>query len=243
MGFCSESIGFLLFLSNLIFSFVGIILIGVGFWVMSDLKPYTDFLKTSEDLQMLEKGGYMLIGVGCFIALVYVIGCVGACTKKPCVLYSFASALILLFIVEVGISVSLFMFSGEAKGAIDKFMKESMAIYNKGELPNGYAITEGLDKIQKQFECCGFDGYEDWKPILNDTNKIAPKSCCEKEGYCIMSITSSKVYKKGCGKMFEEWLEEHVTLAGGFIIGIAVLQLFSIVVALVFARQKKNETV
>ena len=97
--------------------------------------------------------------------------------------------------------------------------------------------------IQKQFECCGFDDYEDWGPILNDTNKIAPKSCCENPGLCIMSITPSKVYKKGCGKMFEEWLEKYVTLAGGIIIGIAVLQLFSIVVALVFARQKKNETV
>ena len=243
MGFCSEGIGFLLFLSNLIFSFVGLVLIGVGFWVKSDLKDYTDFLKTSEDLQMLEQGGYMLIGVGCFVTLVYVIGCVGACTKNPCVLYSFASALILLFIVEVGISVSLFMFSGEAKEEIDTFMKESMAIYNKGELPNANAIKEGWDTIQKQFECCGFDGYEDWGPILNDTNKITPKSCCEKPGLCIMSITPSKVYKKGCGKMFEEWLEKYVILAGGFIIGIAVLQLFSIVVALVFARQKKNETV
>ena len=243
MGFCSESIGFLLFFSNLIFSLVGLVLIGVGFWVKSDLKDYTDFLKTSEDLQMLEQGGYMLIGVGCFITLVYVIGCVGACTKNPCVLYSFASALILLFIVEVGISVSLFMFSGEAKEEIDTFMKDSMAIYNKGELPNGNAIKEGWDTIQKQFECCGFDGYEDWGPILNDTNKIAPKSCCENPGLCIMSITPSKVYKKGCGKMFEEWLEKYVTLAGGIIIGIAVLQLFSIVVAFVFARQKKNETV
>ena len=54
---------------------------------------------------------------------------------------------------------------------------------------------------------------------------------------------SEKVYEEGCGMKFEQWLEGHVTLAGGFIIGIAVLQLLSIVIACCFARKRQNTNV
>ena len=225
----------------MIFALIGLVIIAIGVYVILDLKPYTDFLETDEDLKMLHQGGYMLIGVGCFIALVYVIGFVGACSQNPCILIWFATALVLLVIAEAGISISLFMFSGEAKGMIDKFMNQSMVIYNKQNETNRGAVTEGWDHIQQDFECCGFDGYEDWKDIVNDTKKIAPKSCCKEEGMCIMNITPAKIHPEGCGAKFEKWLEAHVTLAGGFIIGIAVLQLFSIVIACYLARKSPEE--
>ena len=244
MGFCSESLSFFLFMTNLIFSLIGLALIGMGVYVINDLKPYTDFLQTGEDIKMLHQAGYMLIGVGCFITLVYVIGFVGACTQNPCILYSFATALCLLVVAEIGISISLFMFSGEAKGVIDKFMNESMVIYDKQNDTKHDAVKKGWDKIQQQFECCGFNGFEDWEPILNDTDKkVAPKSCCKEEGHCITDITKEKVYEEGCGMKFEQWLEGHVTLAGGFIIGIAVLQLLSIIIACCFARKRQNTSV
>ena len=52
-----------------------------------------------------------------------------------------------------------------------------------------------------------------------------------------MKVASQDVYKEGCGAIFEEWLEQNMTLAEGFIIGIVVLQIFSIVIACAFARK------
>ena len=144
--------------------------------------------------------------------------------------------LVLLVVAEAGIAISLFMFSGEAKGMMGKFMNQSMVSYN-----NGGAVKEGWDHVQKDFECCGFKGHEDWKDIMNNTKKIAPKSCCKKPGQCIMDITSQKVFPEGCGEKFEGWLEAHVTLAGGFIITVAILQLFSIIIACCFARKNQQE--
>ena len=108
------------------------------------------------------------------------------------------------------------------------------------------------------------NNYTDWndafknKTSINVTNKRAnkpppkelfPKTCCDtsKKGQYSSCYRKDKfekygeasVYPEGCCSKFEGFVEDQVTLIGGFTIGIAVLQLFSLIAAFYFAKHNQ----
>ena len=207
MGFCSSGINFLLFVSNVIFVLLGFAIAGIGYYVTSDknILDYTNFLSESGEVQILGYGGYLLMGVGLLITLVYFLGCCGAFFKNPCLLYSFSVILGLIVVAEVGIGVSLFMFGGKASRIVAEEMKNALDKYNTTStgIPINTPLTVGIDKIQTSFQCCGVNNYTDWKetPYFNTTKQLAPASCCNTTGISVAK----------CSKSLEEDHDEGLT--------------------------------
>ena len=258
MGFCASAISFLLFVSNLMFAMIGIILTGIGVYSALHHEDYYKFLATSDKITILQSGAFITIAVGVLLTLVYLIGCFGACMKNPCMLYTFSFLLSLIILAEIGMGIGLFMFKGKASEIIKSLMDDSQKQYN----PNASNATDpivvvGWNEIQYYFECCGVNGYDDWKPSENTTSsdKFVPVSCCNKtaeaarDNACpammkakpdLMKPTEFTPFTSGCFPTFEKFITENVTIVGGAAIGLAFLQILSIVIACCFAKNEKN---
>lgn len=51
--------------------------------------------------------------------------------------------------------------------------------YNVNGTSPSSPITKTIDKFQLEFECCGYNGYEDWKESdYYKSKQTIPKSCC-----------------------------------------------------------------
>ena len=259
MGFCASAISFLLFVSNLMFAMIGIILTGIGVYSALHHEDYYKFLATSDKITILQSGAFITIAVGVLLTLVYLIGCFGACMKNPCMLYTFSFLLSLIILAEIGMGIGLFMFKGKASEIIKSLMVDSQKQYNSNNATDPIVVI-GWNEIQYYFECCGVDNYDDWrpwKPLDNTTSadEFVPFSCCNKtaeaarDNACpammkakpdLMKPTEFIPFSSGCFLTFEKFVTENVTIVGGAAIGLAFLQILSIVVACCFAKNEKN---
>ena len=259
MGFCASAVSFLLFVSNLMFAIIGVVLTGIGVYSALSHEDYYKFLATSDKITILQSGAFITIAVGVLLTLVYLIGCCGACMKNPCMLYTFSFLLSLIILAEIGMGIGLFMFKGKASEIIRSLMDDSQKQYNSNASnATDPIVVVGWNEIQYYFECCGVvNGYEDWKPRENTTSsdKFVPVSCCNKtaeaakDNACPAMVKANPVLMKpseytpftsGCFPTFEKFITENVTIVGGAAIGLAFLQILSIVVACCFAKNEKD---
>ena len=255
MGFCASAVSFLLFVSNLMFAIIGVVLTGIGVYSALHHEDYYKFLATSDKITILQSGAFITIAVGVLLTLVYLIGCCGACMKNPCMLYAFSFLLSLIILAEIGMGIGLFMFKGKASEIIKSLMVDSQTQYSSNATDP--IVVIGWNEIQYYFECCGVEKYDDWKPLDKTTSsdEFLPVSCCNKtaeaarDNACPAMMKASPELKKptefihfssGCFQTFEKFVTENVTIVGGAAIGLAFLQILSIVVACCFAKNEKN---
>uniref|UniRef100_A0A8C1PAZ0 Tetraspanin 34 n=1 Tax=Cyprinus carpio TaxID=7962 RepID=A0A8C1PAZ0_CYPCA len=89
-------------------------ILGVGIWVEVDRVSLLGILENTEDappeLAQLANIGYVLIGVGAFLMLMGFLGCCRAVKGSKCMLVSFFSIMLIIFLVEVAAVIVLFGF-------------------------------------------------------------------------------------------------------------------------------------
>uniref|UniRef100_A0A9J8BDD1 Tetraspanin 34a n=1 Tax=Cyprinus carpio carpio TaxID=630221 RepID=A0A9J8BDD1_CYPCA len=89
-------------------------ILGVGIWVEEDRVSLLGILENIEDappeLAQLANIGYVLIGVGAFLVLMGFLGCCRAVKGSKCMLVSFFSIMLIIFLVEVAAVIVLFVF-------------------------------------------------------------------------------------------------------------------------------------
>uniref|UniRef100_A0A9J8AWK3 Tetraspanin 34a n=1 Tax=Cyprinus carpio carpio TaxID=630221 RepID=A0A9J8AWK3_CYPCA len=92
----------------------GAAILGVGIWVEEDRVSLLGILENIEDappeLAQLANIGYVLIGVGAFLVLMGFLGCCRAVKGSKCMLVSFFSIMLIIFLVEVAAVIVLFVF-------------------------------------------------------------------------------------------------------------------------------------
>ena len=246
MGFCDSILSFLLFFNNLIFAIIGIAITGLGVYNAVGLEAYYKFLGTSDEINILDSAGFIMIAVGVLLTVVYLIGCCGACTKNPCMLYTFSILLSLIILAEIGFGIALFMFGDKASGIIKTVMKESQEKFNSNT--NDTIVVIGWNEIQTNFKCCGVDEYEDWKNHTTSADAFVPVSCCNKTSGCptmrkdkpFLMKPDGDVFTVGCLMTLQKFVTENVKILGGAAVGLAFFHALSIVVACCFAKKEKD---
>lgn len=143
-------------LFNVLLFLSGIALAGLGIWYLID---YNAFNSVLEDDPKILYCAYGMIGAGVVLLLIGCIGCVGALRERKCCIGMYFSAVLLLFIVEVGLVVLAYM----NPDSIKDLAKESMNEYN-----NNIAIKEAWDTIQEKHQCCGYENSLDWESTFGD---------------------------------------------------------------------------
>jgi len=239
MGFCSSTFKFFTFLFNFIFFLVGVAIIGLGSYMAISMKDYFDFLGLSEidGMKNIGLSSYIFIFVGVLVTIIAFLGCCAACTENKCMMWSFATLMLLILIAEIGVCVTMLLYKGQVVAVATDAMTRSLDEYNK-EGKEG--VKKTWDEIQEKFTCCGVaNGPDDWKNKLGDANS-APDSCClnESEGCGKGAIgTPDKLHSDGCLKEFESFVESNIFLVGGVGLALIIVQLIAVITGCCLAKK------
>jgi len=128
----------------------GLALVGLGSWFLIDLNEFKGIV---EDDPLIINCAYGMIAAGALLLIIGCIGCVGTLRERRWCLGVYFGAVLLLFIVEVGLVVLAFM----NQGNLEKLAKESMHSYN-----DVTAVKEAWDAVQQKHQCCGYENAFDW---------------------------------------------------------------------------------
>ncbi|CAH1783678.1 unnamed protein product [Owenia fusiformis] len=262
-SYVSPVVKYLLFTFNFIFWLCGVGLIAVGTWAFIEKNSFTyDSVKSIYDV--LFDVSVIFIVVGCFIFILAFAGCLGALRENICLLYFFAIAIAVIFILEVIGVVLCFVFAQQAKAAITDLLQDEVIVRYRDD-PD---LQNLIDWVQKTFECCGVGekGYKDWSLNIyfncTEGNPSpekcgVPYSCCSIEndiddnyintmcGYGMQDLSpstaSKKIYINGCVDGVLLFAERNLYIAGGIALGIAIPQLLGIFLSRILIGQIKDQ--
>lgn len=228
---CGENtVKYLLFVFNLIFSICGLGLLIAGVFVHITLKELSEDLRNTLSLLTI-----VVIVLGCIIFVIAFFGCCGAIREHHCMIVTYAIFLLTILVIQVILAICAFV---AIRGMDDNGVKqEFQKIFNEYWTNNDDKAI--VDTVQTSFHCCGVNGPQDWMNIPHSSQNTYPKSCCttvEENQSC----PAEQVYRNGCGKALIDGLKDGGKLLGGIVLGIAGVELIGIIFALCLANSIKN---
>lgn len=242
MNCCDSMLKYIVFLCNFIFFLSGAAILGIGIYVQVVFTEYYDFLS-----EKYLGSGIILMVVGGVILIVAFFGCCGACTENACMMYTFGSLVALILIVEIGCTVTIFLFKDQVWNEVNHQLIDGLKKYGKDE---NQGTTESWNLLQIQFKCCGVQNYTDWESVesLNSTSSV-PNSCCTEEAKNENTNTTcgegqltnpTHIYEIGCLTSLGDFLKENLIIVGIAGATIVVLQLIGVIVACCLGRRMKE---
>ncbi|XP_016973884.1 CD63 antigen [Drosophila rhopaloa] len=232
----ANAVKYTLFGFNLIFLITGIILIAVGAGVGAVYTGYELFLAGK-----FFSIPTFLIVIGSFIILISFFGCWGALKENYCLVLSFSIMLAIIFILELAAGISGYVLRNDASKLIETSLTNSLKEYNTF---NRNPTTRLWDDVQRDFHCCGVNGFADWNTVY--PNGSLPISCCSipvgAAGTFNCTASTSSVEDRnenGCLDGFSQYIAAHAVSLGAAGVVIAILQFFGVIFACYIAREIK----
>jgi len=249
----SSLVKYLLFTTNFLIFILGTAVFGLGIWVVVDEPSFLDlFDQASEQLdgadefnvEIYTSAAYILLVVSAIVVIISFFGCCGAIKESKCMLGTYFTLILAMFIVMVVGAV--LGYSGDLDKAIKDPLKTALTKYRDDATmeSNGglYAYKEAWNTVQKELKCCGVDNVTDW----NDQNtdfQWSPVTANKPEGCCLVKIggedasaqetkdcrelphdpANSKYYFRGCYTMIKDKIEENQNAVVGVAIGVVVV--------------------
>ncbi|PAV66964.1 hypothetical protein WR25_06298 isoform B [Diploscapter pachys] len=218
MGSCINLLRTIVFVFNILFWLSGIVILGLGLWLLFDPSS-SDFFH----LHSAHPGSFRLIAVflviaGAIVTVISCCGCCGAWKLNQGALCCFFICLIIVFCLELAAAFMAYSRSDELRNYIESSMHDT--IRNRYASDKKYKAA--FDTVQTSFECCGVKSYADWLSASWDRKGlsaasedgkmehgigsvgggrgngfgIVPASCCNEHG--------RQVYPTNCGTSFNQ---------------------------------------
>lgn len=229
---------------NFVFWLSGVAILGVGVWILVDpnLQDFIDVVHITED-EHFRNAAYILIAFGAFIFLVGFCGCCGAIRNSKCLLGFYILFLVMVFAGELAAGILAAVYKTEIIKKFETELGTSIKI--------DYREKSSWDVVQAKLECCGGVSVNDydnstWQTKQQPGIKI-PASCCilssdgnpENEDECKAKI--SKYFEQPCKDKLVQWVESHSVILIGVGCGIAGLQIFGLIFAILLCRSVDQE--
>uniref|UniRef100_A0A5F9CXZ7 CD63 antigen n=1 Tax=Oryctolagus cuniculus TaxID=9986 RepID=A0A5F9CXZ7_RABIT len=139
----------------------------------------------------------------------------------------FAIFLSLIMLVEVAAAIAGYVFRDKVMSEFNKDFRQQMQNYSTD---NQTALI--LDRMQKDFTCCGAANYTDWATIPGMTRDRVPDSCCVNvTSGCGVKFNVKDIYVEGCVEKIGLWLRKNVLVVAAAALGIAFVEVLGIVFA------------
>ncbi|XP_053558870.1 tetraspanin-33-like isoform X1 [Bombina bombina] len=230
------------------------------FWVASGLMItvgiYAKLCKETSPVDSLTTDpAIMLIVVGILMFTITFIGCMGALRDLHLLLKIFAWMLGIVLILQFVAAVLGFLFSGMVLQKATTVMSRAIAQYRED-----LDLQNFIDYIQKKFECCGVNSYQDWSKniyfLCTATNPslekcAVPYSCCIREkglkiintmcGYETQNLKTwdaeEYINTEGCLEKIVNWGRGNLLLLGGLAMGLILLEILVTCLAVIMIYQ------
>jgi len=230
---------------------LGLLLLAVSLWIRLDenmIRPL------AAEMGSYSHVVYFLMVVAGVMTVMGFLGCCGALQENQCMLATFFSLVLVLFLGQVATGVWIHQNQDRFKQIVEKSAAQSIQHdYGYNEFK-----TEAFDKIQTQLRCCGASGHQDWAESRynNADRKSAlevgvgtitraykvPKSCCKDPG-SVMCETSRQVtliagltdaiYETGCAEKMVKLVEKYDYVALAVILAVLLSELMAMVFSMV----------
>ncbi|MED6256656.1 hypothetical protein ATANTOWER_031694 [Ataeniobius toweri] len=187
---CNNILKIMMFIFNGVIFLAGVAILGVGVWVTVDSDSLLGLLDDVENLPdevfRLASVGYVMIGVGAALLLIGFLGCCGAIMENRCMLLTFFSVVLIIFLIEVAGAVVLFVFDDVAEDIFDNLEDEV-----RKTIQSKYGADEKMTSLwnatMERFECCGYKNYTDFDDSpFNRPEDNYPSPCCSGTGSMVV---------------------------------------------------------
>ena len=254
MDCCASIARALLILFNFIFWLCGAVILGIGIWFLADkdISSKIEIVQIDSGDEYFKFAAYLFIAFGAFVFIVGFAGMCGAIRGSKCLLGFYIFFVLLIICAEITAAVLLILFRLEVENNIETLLQKNI----KERYNDNSVVRLGWDIVQIEFACCGSIGPDDYKYINNtgfETGQSFPTTCCVlsnkdaamEEPSTAAPFNKIECFKKtnttfynqgGCKENLKEWALQHSTIIIGVGIGIAVLEIFSIVWACCYCR-------
>jgi len=249
-GCMSSLVKYLLFATNFLIFLLGTAVFGLGIWVIVDKPSFLDlFDEASKQLdgesfnvEIYTSAAYILLVVSALVVIISFFGCCGAFKENKCMLGTYFTLILAMFIVMVVGAV--LGYSGDLDKTIKEPLKNALNKYKDDVTDSNdplYYYKEAWNEVQKEMKCCGVDNAWDWS---NGTDIIWDPSTANKPlGCCMVKQNGSETtaaeqttcrelpgdpgnnyyYFRGCYTMIKDKIEEHQNVVVGVAIGVVVI--------------------
>ena len=234
-------IKYLLCAVNALFVITGIMIISVGTTIFAVNK---DFIR-SPYLSHVSPAT-LLIVAGILVFMIAFLGCCGAVRESTCMVLVFAVSLSIVLVLELAAAITAFTLQNEIKGFVAVNIKHTMQGYGSDN-----ETTDAVDFLQSRLHCCGYNGYQDWQAIMQETGIEFPKSCCRGASFSddiACSPDSEEIisypYVTGCISRLTDIVHRSALYIGTGAVAIALIQLTGIMFACMLGkaiRRQKTE--
>ncbi|KAK3742133.1 hypothetical protein RRG08_008535 [Elysia crispata] len=209
---------------NLFFWITGPGLVGLGIWLYLSLSEFQPIVERQD----FTGPAYLILVAGGAAVLSGIVGCLGGVNEHKHLLLLYSILVMIVCSLELSATVYTFTEFDKARSTIRSSFERALVSYNEDE-----ATQMGVDKVQRQFSCCGIERPIDW--VTNQTgnrNTAAaavvdfseesaltydlPISCCPRnligQGQCTLRATD--LYQQGCLQHVLDWVRHILVVAG-----------------------------
>jgi len=251
-GCTSKLVKYLLFLTNFIVFVLGLVVFGVGIWVLVDKPSFLTLFEGAQNvsgvtedefnIKIYTSAAYILLVVSFLVVLISFFGCFGAVKESKCMLGTYFTLILAMFIVMV--IGAVLGYSGNLEKTIKDPLKQALSHYRDNATaendPASYAYKNAWNEVQTELKCCGVDNVEDWAGaefVWTPTSANKPVGCCfetrdgnemeegakEKCREASQEPDSTTYYFEGCYTTMKERIESNQNTVVGVAVGVVIV--------------------
>uniref|UniRef100_A0A8C9YS30 Tetraspanin n=1 Tax=Sander lucioperca TaxID=283035 RepID=A0A8C9YS30_SANLU len=222
-SFMDYFLKYFLFLCNLVFTVLGLVVLGLGMWGLISKESFAQ-----------EKIGnigtdpmLILVTLGFVLTTLCLSGCVGALRENCSLLKLFSAAVLVLITAQVLAAIMAYSLQDQVGGYLRSGMLAAMVRYQ-----DDLDLRFITDEIQSNLQCCGDVGI-----YYNSTCCVDPlengtvwNSQCGLGAQLLDEFSAqSVIFLGGCLGGLSRWIEQHEGLIGTVgivVLGVQILTLF-----------------
>jgi len=256
MGCLNKLVKYTLFATNLLIFILGLVVLGLGIWVVVDQPSFFDILDDAtkvcdgdpeceenmkSSISLYASASYILIVISALIVIIAFFGCCGAYKENKCMLGTYFTIILALFIAMVVGAV--LGYSGDLEKTIKFPLEEALKKYDDapGDNQAKGALKTVWNEVQEELKCCGINNVTDWtrnpEQFNFDSPINKPEGCCRKDrnGNALdsngikecresdESAPGNNYYFEGCYTAMKNQVKDNQNILVGVAIGVVVL--------------------
>ncbi|XP_053184976.1 tetraspanin-1-like [Scomber japonicus] len=242
---CTGFLKVMMFIFNGGIFVAGAAILGVGVWVKVDSASLLGIVEQVDDapsgLSQLANISYLLMAVGGVLLVIGFLGCCGAIRESRCMLLTFFTIVLIIFLVEVAGAVVLLVFEDLADKLLIGVEEEVVNSIRK-DYGSSDSLTSLWNATMIDFKCCGFTNYTDFdgSPYYTAHKNSYPPMCCNETltddtGVCSReSAQLSSV--EFCFDKLLQVIKDNAVIVAGVALGIGALEIAAMVVSMVLYK-------